>query len=188
MGKTPPPTFIRDVGINYVHAHYGTEHINGFELFYDRFERSNWIHKRYQSIGFEALFHGSHYQSYGLRYALSPFKPVHFGANTSLFPIVSLKAMYFDHMNEQGFNLKPEWGVLLHIGQERLINFKIQATYGYDMGRRFYVYQFAEALGNNHDFFGHNSFNVRLGISLNLSKFNDLDFGNPQEATPRFSE
>ena len=188
VAKTPPPTFIKDVGVNYTYSNYGSQRIHGFELFFDRFEQNMWTYKRYQSFGIESQFHGGDFQNIGARYAVSPFRPAHIGVNATIFPLVFIKASWYNNAGVIGLNLKPEFGMLFHYGQESLINFKCQITYGYDMGRRFYAYSFAESLGTDHDFFGHNSLNFRVGVALNISKLNDIDLGKEMDASPRFND
>lgn len=184
--KSPPPSIIKDLGLNYTHSLYGKEQLNGIEVFYDRFEQSHWEFKRYQSIGLEYQFHLGHFASVGVKYAISPVRPIHIGKNSNLFPLVSLKASYYDHAGSPGLNLKPEFGLLFHNGQERFLNFRAQISYGYDMGRRFYTYSFTDGIGHDHDYFGHSSFNTRVGIALNISKLNNIDLGKQAQASPRF--
>lgn len=167
---------------------YGKENLDGIELFYEQFEQGHWQYQIYQCFALDYRFDPMNFSAVGFRYALGPVKPMHIGMNTSIFPIVSLRASYFNTQTGNGLNLKPEFGFFLHCGQERLINFKAQLTYGYDMGRRFYSYDFTDGMGSDHDLFGHNSLNIRLGIGLSLSKLNDLDFGKEMQASPRFSD
>lgn len=186
--KTPPPTLIKDVGLNLTYSYYGKNNLDGFEFFYDRFEQSHWKYKSYMGIGFEHQFRNGEFNCLGFRYSYGPIKPIHFGDNSALFPVVSLKASYYNNLGLDGINLKPEFGLLFHNGQERLINFKTHVSYSYDMGRRFYMFDFADGIGKDHDYFGHSSLNIRIGIAVNLTKLNDLDFGKAADATPRFAD